>query len=83
MPDESSVAQSAQRMSRDNSLAGWSFTLGGSLFAAGAFLAQTGAEVVAVNVALVNWGTFAGAVCFAVAGIVQVGVMHRGRWGTT
>jgi len=25
-----------------------------------------------VNVGLVNWGTFAGAVCFAVAGIVQV-----------
>ena len=212
MPDESSVAQSAQRMSRDNFLAGWSFTLGGSLFAAGAFLAQTGAELLIVNVtylvggfffslggwlsilatssgsrarssalvlfvgtllfavslvaafaegftprqsntwiwfpdmagcvcfllsghlamldvgygririrpgdrdwwiaavnqlgsylfllagfaafirpatsepvnvALVNWGTFAGAVCFAIAGIVQVGVIHRGRWGTT
>jgi hypothetical protein len=36
-----------------------------------------------VNVGLVNWGTFAGAVCFAVAGIIQVGVFHRGRWGTT
>ena len=212
MPDDSPVAQSAQRMSRDNYLAGWSFTLGGSLFAAGAFLAQTGAELLTVNVtylvggfffslggllsilatssgsrarssalvlfvgtllfavslvaafaegftprqsntwiwfpdmagcvcflvsghlamldvgygririrpgdrdwwiaavnqlgsylfllaglaafirpatsepinvALVNWGTFAGAVCFAVAGIVQVGGFHRGHWGTT
>ena len=27
----------------------------------------------AVNVGLVNWGTFAGAVCFAVAGIIQFG----------
>jgi hypothetical protein len=26
----------------------------------------------AVNVALVNWGTFAGAVCFAVGGVVQL-----------
>ncbi len=35
-----------------------------------------------VNADLVNWGTFAGAVCFAVAGIVQVRVF-RARWGTT
>ena len=27
----------------------------------------------AINVGLVNWGTFAGAACFAVAGIVQTG----------
>ena len=26
----------------------------------------------AVNVGLVNWGTFTGAVCFAIAGVVQV-----------
>jgi hypothetical protein len=25
-----------------------------------------------INAAIVNWGTFAGAVCFAVAGVVQV-----------
>ena len=25
----------------------------------------------AINVGLVNWGTFAGAVCFAVAGLIQ------------
>jgi len=30
-----------------------------------------------LNVALVNWGTFAGAVCFAVAGIVQMRVSRR------
>ena len=35
-----------------------------------------------VNVGLVNWGTFAGAVCFAVAGIIQMRVF-RARWGTT
>ena len=35
----------------------------------------------AVNVGLVNWGTFAGAVCFAVAGIIQMRVFHA-RWGT-
>jgi hypothetical protein len=29
-----------------------------------------------VNVDLVNWGTFAGAVCFAVAGVVQVRVFR-------
>ena len=35
-----------------------------------------------VNVGLVNWGTFTGAVCFAVAGAVQMRVF-RPRWGTT
>jgi hypothetical protein len=35
-----------------------------------------------VNVALVNWGTFVGAACFAVAGIIQMRVF-RARWGTT
>jgi hypothetical protein len=35
-----------------------------------------------LNVAMVNWGTFAGAVCFAVAGIVQMRVF-RAPWGTT
>lgn len=35
-----------------------------------------------VNVDLVNWWTFAGAVCFAVAGIVQMRVLPT-RWGTT
>jgi hypothetical protein len=46
--------------------------LGSVLF----FLAGLGAFVrpatsAAVNVGLVNWGTFAGAVCFAAAGVVQ------------
>ena len=27
----------------------------------------------AINVGLVNWGTFAGAACFAVAGLIQFG----------
>lgn len=35
-----------------------------------------------VNVGLVNWGTFAGAVCFAVAGIMQMRVVPA-RSGTT
>jgi drug/metabolite transporter (DMT)-like permease len=35
-----------------------------------------------VNVGLVNWGTFAGAVCFAVAGVLQVRVF-RVHSGTT
>jgi uncharacterized membrane protein SirB2 len=40
------------------------------------------ATLAPVNVALVNWGTFAGAVCFAVAGVVQVRVF-RVHSGTT
>ena len=60
-----------------NQLGSYLFLLAG--FAA--FIRPASSEP--VNVALVNWGTFAGAVCFAVAGIVQVGVIHRGRWGTT
>lgn len=45
-------------MLRDNLLAGVAFTLGGSLFAAGAFLAQNGAELVAVNVTYLVGGFF-------------------------
>ena len=45
-------------MLRDNLLAGVAFTLGGSLFAAGAFLAQDGAELVAVNVTYLVGGFF-------------------------
>jgi hypothetical protein len=45
-------------MKLDNVLAGASFTLGGSLFAAGAFLAQTGAEIVTVNVTYLVGGFF-------------------------
>jgi len=58
MPDEGSVALGARRMLRDNRLAGVTFTLGGSLFAAGAFLAQTGAELLAVNVTYLVGGFF-------------------------
>ena len=60
-----------------NQLGSYLFLLAG--FAA--FIRPASSEP--VNVALVNWGTFAGAACFAIAGIVQVGVIHRGRWGTT
>jgi hypothetical protein len=45
-------------MLRDNLLAGVAFTLGGSLFAVGAFLAQNGAELVAVNVTYLVGGFF-------------------------
>jgi hypothetical protein len=45
-------------MLRDNLLAGVAFTLGGSLFAAGAILAQDGAELVAVNVTYLVGGFF-------------------------
>jgi hypothetical protein len=47
-----------RRTNRDNFLAGASFTVGGSLFAAGAFLAQTGAELLAVNVTYLIGGYF-------------------------
>ena len=47
-----------RRTDLDNFLAGASFTLGGSLFAAGAFLAQTGAELLAVNVTYLIGGFF-------------------------
>ncbi len=45
-------------MSRDNALAGASFTLGGSLFAAGAFLAQNGAELTTVSITYLVGGVF-------------------------
>lgn len=51
MPDE-------RRSNLDNFLAGAAFTLGGSLFAAGAFLAQTGAELLAVNLTYLIGGFF-------------------------
>jgi hypothetical protein len=56
--DERSVEREARRTGLDNFLAGGSFTLGGSLFAAGAFLAQTGAELVIVNVTYLVGGFF-------------------------
>jgi hypothetical protein len=43
---------------RDNTVAGAAFTLGGSLFALGAFLAQTGADLTAVNVTYLVGGGF-------------------------
>jgi hypothetical protein len=58
VPDESSAERVARRTERDNVLAGVSFTLGGSLFAAGAFLAQTGAELLTVNVTYLVGGFF-------------------------
>lgn len=48
----------ARQVRRDNLLAGASFTLGGSLFAAGAFLAGTGAELLAVNLTYLIGGVF-------------------------
>jgi hypothetical protein len=65
-------------MSRDNLLAGASFTLGGSLFAAGAFLASTGAEIVIVNVTYLIGGFF-----FSLGGwlsILASEVRSLGRW---
>ncbi|MFL6002752.1 MAG: hypothetical protein ACJ72P_08085 [Nocardioides sp.] len=52
------VDQRARRALRDNFLAAASFTLGGSLFAAGAFLAGTGAELLAVNLTYLVGGVF-------------------------
>ena len=45
-------------MSRDNLLAGVCFTLGGSLVAIGAFLAQSGAELLTVNLTYLVGGFF-------------------------
>jgi hypothetical protein len=52
------VEQGVRRTLRDSLLAGASFTLGGSLFAAGAFLAGTGAELLAVNLTYLLGGVF-------------------------
>jgi len=65
-------------VSRDNVLAGASFTLGGSLFAAGAFLAANGAEIVTVNVTYLIGGVF-----FSLGGWLSVlasKVPSLGRW---
>ena len=65
-------------MSRANLLAGASFTLGGSLFAAGAFLAQTGAELLAVNMTYLVGGFF-----FSLGGwlsILATEARSRGWW---
>jgi hypothetical protein len=65
-------------MSRANLLAGASFTLGGSLFAAGAFLATTGAEIVIVNVTYLVGGVF-----FSLGGWLSIRaseVPSLGRW---
>jgi hypothetical protein len=59
-----------------NQLGSWLFLLAG----AAAFVRPATSDP--VNVALVNWGTFAGAVSFAVAGVIQMRVLG-GRWGTT
>jgi hypothetical protein len=59
-----------------NQLGSWLFLLAGLA----AFVRPATSEP--VNIALVNWGTCAGAFCFAVAGIVQVRA-SRARWGTT
>ena len=45
-------------MDRDDAVAGAAFTVGGSLFALGAFLAQTGADLTAVNVTYLVGGAF-------------------------
>ena len=45
-------------MVRDGIVAGAAFTVGGSLFALGAFLAQTGAELLAVNLTYLVGGGF-------------------------
>ncbi len=45
-------------MDRDNAVAGAAFTVGGSLFALGAYLAQTGADLTAVNVTYLVGGGF-------------------------
>jgi hypothetical protein len=52
------VTTSSRRLRRDNLLAGLCFVLGGSLFAVGAFLAQTGAELVVVNLTYLVGGVF-------------------------
>jgi hypothetical protein len=58
VPDDTPVDRRADRVSLDNVLAGASFTLGGSLFAAGAFLAQTGAGLLTVNLTYLAGGCF-------------------------
>jgi len=61
------VEPRARHVRRDNLLAGASFTLGGSLFAAGAFLAGTGAELLAVNLTYLIGGVF-----FSLGGWVSI-----------
>ena len=58
VPDEGAQARQTARASRDDHLAGASFTVGGSLFAAGALLAQTGADLVTVEVTYLVGGAF-------------------------
>ena len=48
----------SRRAARDGVLAGAAFTLGGSLFSLGAFLAENGAELIAVNVTYLVGGVF-------------------------
>jgi len=48
----------SRRLSRDNALAGACFILGGSLFAAGAFLAQNGVDLTTVSITYLVGGVF-------------------------
>ena len=63
------------RLNRINVVAAVAFVLGGTLFALGAAFAQlsvgTTAMVNITYLAIVNWGTFAGAACFALGGVIQ------------
>jgi hypothetical protein len=56
-----------------NAVAATVFLIGGSLFALGAALAQSGVSptVCALSTGIANWGTLTGALCFAVAGLMQ------------
>ena len=72
------VEHRERQVLRDNFLAAASFTLGGSLFAAGAFLAGTGAELLAVNLTYLIGGVF-----FSLGGwlsILGAQARSRGWW---
>jgi hypothetical protein len=61
------VTPPSRRLARDGVIAGAAFTVGSTLFAIGAFLAQTGAELLAVNLTYLVGGGF-----FSLGGWVSV-----------
>jgi hypothetical protein len=80
------MSAAARRLRVVDLVAAVAFTIGGSLFALGAALAELGSLAAfvnpetssAVNEAVANWGTFAGALCFAIGGVLQgIGGMHH------
>ncbi|MFF1838707.1 hypothetical protein ACFVXE_31630 [Streptomyces sp. NPDC058231] len=66
-----SDATTLRRLRRLNVIASVGFTIGGALFALGAVFTRPATGSL-VNVSVANWGTFAGALCFAAAGLLQV-----------